>query len=206
MPLALLIGAHMSKRLLQLAGLVALLAAVMMRGSYFEQANDFPLTKVNYEAARRYIEKELSPSDLILTDRLGLLYVLYENDKLKTFYHRDQTVSVGSVWGRSVYAATPGRMWQFGKADLISLLTLARESEAASNQVAWLVSLGFKDNLVERIRVCAATAMMNMRGMQLPGVSITGLAVKDLEKLADPQGECLLSYKEDFCGAAIYGE
>lgn len=184
-------------------GLLAVaITALSLKGGYFTHTYDFPLPITNYEAAKDFIQREIAPEDSIITDRFGLLYVLYEQDRLRTFYEPSESIYPTSFLGRRVLASTPGRRWQLTQQDIAPLLNKLQTSSAPEAKI-WLLSLGFKDHVMERLRRCAEARQIPLRTLDIPGVCIVGISSGELTRLLESSSECFAEYRDNLCAEKI---
>jgi hypothetical protein len=182
--------------------LVVTITAFSLKGWYFNHTNDFPLPTANYQAAKDFIQREVATEDIIITDRFGLLYVLYEQDRLRTFYEPSEPIYSTSFLGHRVLASTPERRWQLTQQDITPLMN-ELQTKSAQEAKVWLLSLGFKDNVMEQLRRCAEERQIPLRTMDLAGVSIVGGQTRDFTRLFGSSSECFADYRDNLCAKRI---
>jgi hypothetical protein len=182
--------------------LVVTITAFSLKGWYFNHTNDFPLPTANYQAAKDFIQREVATEDIIITDRFGLLYVLYEHDRLRTFYEPSEPIYSTSFLGHRVLASTPERRWQLTQQDITPLMN-ELQTKSAQEAKVWLLSLGFKDNVMEQLRRCAEERQIPLRTMDLAGVSIVGGQTRDFTRLFGSSSECFADYRDNLCAKRI---
>ncbi len=105
----------------------------------------------NQTISRKIFELGTQPS-IVLSSRFGLLYLLMERDKLRTFY-MDPATRRFSLNKLTVLVCVDAFMWQTGSVSIERcIVDLARQHADQTDMLVWLASIGYTDNLLADIR------------------------------------------------------